>query len=218
VTVEFHVEAETPGQLALSEALRLWRLDVYDPPRADKSEPANHSRAVIDDILRTSGWTWEIPYKGDGQVEWCGLFAGACWRAAGLDPKWIATYFASTYRLNLWGSYRSFDAKHPNPRPMDRPRMMCILTRESSGLPFEPEPGDILVVGDGNPEVGDHIAIVEHYDEARRKFHTVEGNGIGNGPDGKRRQGIVRAERRLGGEGFCARRLYRPSEWDLVAS
>jgi hypothetical protein len=218
VTTEFHVEAETPGELALSEALRLWHLDVYDPPRSDRSERSKHSRSVIESILTASGWTWEVPYKGDGQVEWCGLFAGACWRAAGLDSKWLATYFASTYRLDNWARYRPWDAAHPNPRPIDRPRMLAEFTSESTGVPFDPEPGDILMIGDGEPRCGDHICIVERYDEARRVFLTVEGNGTGTGPDGKRRQGIVRAERRLGGSGFCARRLIRPSEWDLVAS
>lgn len=43
-----------------------------------------------------------------------------------------------------------------------------------------------------------------------------EMKSIGLGPDGKRRQGIVRGERRLGGSGYCARRLIRPAPSDLL--
>lgn len=205
------------GELAVAEALRLWQLDIYDPPRSDTSELGIRSKRHIDDLLAACGWVWEIPYKGDGQVEWCGIFAGACWRVAGIDPKWLATYFASTYRLDLWASYRSFDIKHPNPRPAKDQRLIALLDASSSRLPFEPRAGDILMIGDGNPPAGDHIAIVERYDAATKTFHTIEGNGVGRGPDGKRRQGVVRAERHLGGQGYCARRLIRPGFGDLIA-
>jgi hypothetical protein len=210
------LEAETAGQRAFAEGLRMWHLDVIDPKRSDTTERATRSRQVIDAILKASGWTWEVPYKGDGQVEWCGLFAGACWRAAGLDPKWLATFWASTYRLDTWARYRPWD-KHANPRPAQGPyRLMAELLPTSTTLPFEPAMGDILVIGDGQPPMGDHIAVVESYDAGTRTFKTVEGNGSGLGPDGKRRQGIVRAERKLGGEGYCARRLIRPSPADLL--
>jgi hypothetical protein len=209
------------GRAALAEARRLFALDVYDPPLADKSERADHSRFVINLILQASGWGWQMPYKGDGQVEWCGLFVAACWRAAGIDPKWLARYFASTYRLDLWGSYRSFDQKLPNPRPKMGPfRKMAILDPQSLALPFVPQAGDILVVGDGVPAAGDHITLVESYDDATHTFSTYEGNGVGVGPDGKRRQGIVRAKRYLGGHAqrYCARRLIRPAPSDLLTA
>lgn len=205
------------GELALAEGLRLWQLDVYDPARSDTRPRAKASRAAIDEILLASGWTWEIPYLGDGQVEWCGLFAGACWRAAGIDPKWLATYFASTYRLDTWARYQAFDAKHPNPRPAADHRLLAELDPHSTAIPFSPRAGDILMIGDGTPPAGDHITIVESYDAAVRTFKTVEGNGSGLGPDGQRRQGVVRAERKLGGPGYCARRLIRPGFRDLLA-
>jgi len=203
------------GKLAIGEADRLWRLDIYDPRRSDKSLEAAKSKGHISFMLMACGWTWEAPYQGDGAVEWCGIFAGTCWKAAGLDPKWLATYFASTYRLDLWGSYRSFNSAHPNPAPKTDRRLMASLDRDSTSLPFEPMPGDILMIGDGSPACGDHICLVESY--ANGIFKTIEGNGVGLGPNGNRRQGVVKAERKLGGEGYCARRLIRPGFGDLLA-
>ncbi len=76
--------------------------------------------------------------------------------------------------------------------------------------------GDILMIGDGSPKFGDHICLVESFDPDRHTFATLEGNGIGIGPDGKRRQGVVRGVRHLGGSGYCARRLIRPAPGDLL--
>lgn len=205
------------GELAAAEAERLFALDVYDPPKSDHTPRGEHSRRVISDILLASGWTWLVPYAGDGAVEWCGLFAGACWRAAGLDPKWLATYWASTLRLTMWARYKSWDARHPNPHPQDPRdvRLLATLDQRSTALPFEPRIGDVLIVGDGSPVDGDHITIVTGYD--RGVFSTISGNGSGLGPDGKRRQGIVRRDFALGGPGYCARRLIRPAFGDLLA-
>lgn len=211
------IDITTAGQKALDEAHRLFNLDVYDPPANMTGIGADRSRKVIDEILTTAGWVWEVPFKGPSAVEWCGLFAGACWHAAGLDQKWLATYFASTYRLDLWGQYESFDAKHPNPRPTDGDRrLMANLNQASSSLPWQPMPGDILMIGDGTPPMGEHITIVESYDAVTKVFTTISGNGVGLGPDGKRRQGIVRATAHLGGGGYCARRLIRPAASDIV--
>ncbi len=196
---------------------RLWKLDIYDPRRSDKSAAANASRKQIDAMLKAAGWTWEIPYLGDGQVEWCGIFAATCWRAAGLDPKWLAKYWASTYRLDLWAHYRSFDDAHPNPKPPSDHRLCAELNAYSTSLPFTPQPGDVLMIGDGSPAMGDHICLVDSYDHDTRTFQTIEGNGTGVGPNGKRLQGVVRAERKLGGHGYCARRLIRPGFGDLLA-
>ncbi len=204
------------GELAVAEAVRLWSSDIYDPSRSDKSERANRCRAAIDSMLRACGWSWEIPYLGNGQVEWCGIFAGTCWRAAGIDIQWLATYFASTYRLDTWASYQTFDAAHTNHKPTTGPfRLMASLDSMSTSIPFEPQAGDILTVGDGSPPYGDHITIVVSYDPVRRVFSTISGNGGGIGPDGKRREGVVRADFKLGGPGYCARRLIRLGASDL---
>lgn len=204
------------GHAAVTEAIRLWQADVYDPPRSDKSEAANRSRKVIDEILMAAGWEWQVPYRGDGQVQWCGLFAAACWRAAGLDPKWLATYWASTYRLDTWANYKDFNPEKPNKKPAQGPyRLVANLDAISTTVPFEPQAGDILMIGDGTPRMGDHICLVVSYDPTRKVFATIEGNGVGLGPDGKRRQGIVRGLRHLGGQGYCARRLIRPAPSDI---
>ncbi len=158
------------GKRAVVEATRLWGLDIFDPARSDTSPRANVSRDAISGMLKACGWTWEVPYKGDGQVEWCGIFVGACWRAAGLDPKWLATYFASTYRLDIWARYRSFNTAHPNPRPDAGPyRLICNLDQRSGSLPFTPRPGDILMIGDGSPEFGDHITLVHVHSVGSRQ-------------------------------------------------
>lgn len=206
------------GELAVAEAERLWQLDVYDPSRTDQSPRGIASKAVITKILKDAGWGFATPYRGNGPPQWCGLFAAACWRHAGLDPKWLATYWASTYRLVTWGKYQRFDAKHPNPPPADKDRRVLYAMDENSKLlGTDVRIGDILIVGDGEPDAGDHITLVTKWDPIRRVFSTLSGNGAGIGPDGKRREGIVRADFRLGGGGYCARFLIRPAFGDLLA-
>jgi hypothetical protein len=207
------------GALAAAEALRLWNLDIYDPSTRDTSPRADMSRAVIDRILRDAGWGFATPYLGNGPPQWCGLFAAACWRVAGLDPKWLATYWASTYRLGCWVRYERFDQKHPNPKPADRTdmRLGVKLYEHSQALPFEPRPGDVVIVGDGEPEAGDHITIALSYDPVTRTFDTISGNGGGDGPRGNRREGISRREYRIGGPGYCVRYVMRPAFVDLLA-
>jgi hypothetical protein len=203
------------GRIAIAEAERLWRADIYDPKRTEVHPHANASRNYIDSMLRACGWTWEIPYKGDGQVEWCGIFAGACWVKAGLKPEIAKTFFPSTYRLNVWGHYRPFDDKHKNPKPKAPPyRLIAEFDEHSTVVPWQPQKGDILVIG--NKGEGQHITLVDSYDHLTRTFTTYEGNGVGLGPDGKKRQGVVTSARHLGGTGYCARRLIRPAPSDLL--
>lgn len=209
---------ELAGRAALMQAEHLWHMDVYDPKPSDRTPRADASRKVIDSILTAAGWGWRVPYAGDGVgPEWCGLTVAACWRAAGINPWWLATYFASTFRLDTWARYENFDDKHPNRRPITGPyRLLSCMNTVSEGPSFVPCAGDILMIGDGMPEFGDHICLVESYDADKRVFSTYEGNGVGLGPDGKRRQGIVRGERHVGGSGYCARRLIRPAPSDLL--
>jgi hypothetical protein len=203
------------GQRAITEATRLWNLDVFDPPKSDHSPRARECARVIEDVIKSAGWGFATPYEGNGAPQWCGLFAGHCWRAAGLDPKWLATYFASTYRLNLWGSYQKFDQKHPNPRPATEDTRWLAELHDAP--PFAPQAGDILIVGDGDPHVGDHITLVVSYDAAVRTFDTISGNGGGVGPRGDRREGISRRAYTIGAAGYRAMWLLRPAFGDLVA-
>jgi hypothetical protein len=199
------------GELAVAEAERFWSLNIFDPKRTDTSEAAKRSRFQIDEMIRRCGWTWEIPYAGDGQLEWCGLFVGACWAKAGITKPMLKTFFASTYRLDRWARHQAFNGA-TNP-VTDPPRLIVDLNEQTTALPWEPRAGDILMIGPGKPAYGSHICLVKSFNG--RDFETVEGNGIGDGPKGKQ-QGVVHGTRHLGGAGWCARRLIRPSVADLV--
>jgi hypothetical protein len=202
------------GELAAQTAEKLFALNVYDPPANDQSARAIASRSVIDHVLTQAGWGFATPYHGP-EPQWCGLFAATCWRAAGLNPKWLATYWASTYRLALWAQYRNFDAKHPNPAPppSDGVRLYVDLQRATD---IEPRAGDVVIVGDGNPAVGDHITVCCGFDAKTGAVSTVSGNGVGLGPDGKRREGIVRRDFKPG-DGYKPMWLVRPAFDDLFA-
>lgn len=209
------------GQAAIDEALRLWRFDIIDPKRSDKSGRASLSRDRIEDMIRSCGWDWELPYAGDGDLEWCGIFAGHCWRAA-IPQATLRTWLPSTYRLDRWASYSRME-QHRNappatPAPM---RVYVKLDADSKTIHVAPRAGDILLVGpeDAAKAYGVHVCMVERYDPDEQMFYTVEGNATGLGPTGERRQGVVRAKRPLGarkGHSYIARRLIRPAVSDLT--
>jgi hypothetical protein len=204
-------DVEAAGRTAIDCAESLWKVGIYDPRRSDKSEAGTTSRMYIDRMIQSGlGWTWEPAYTGDGDFEWCGAFAAHCWRAAGLNAEARKTYFASTYRLDRWARGQSVNGK-PNKKPADR--LLAEIDENSTALPWEPRAGDILLIGPAGSGYGKHICLVESY--ADGVFRTIEGNGTGLAPNGKRWQGVVRAERKLGGEGWHARRLIRPSAEDL---
>lgn len=229
-------DLEAAGKAAVIEGLRLWHEDIGDPaPQFLITPPANatakqlelHARAtrwrrVIDTILVSAGWDWLVPYAGNGPgPQWCGYFMARCWRIAGIDPKWLAAFFASTLRLYNWAHYRPWNDK-PNPAPASgQPRrLVAKLGRESkaSSLPFKPREGDIVIIGaDAAHPEGRHICVATGFDEARGVITTVEGNGWGNGPDGKPREGIVVGERKIGGAtGDVVLWVYRPAPSDLL--
>lgn len=217
------VDLASAGRIALAEARRLFALDIWDPPASDRRPIADRWRGEIGAMIAGDqglGWHWEGRYPGDGAYEWCGAFAARCWAAAGLPLAIRRPFFASCYRLHRWATYQAIDERTPNPRPRTGPHRLCVaLDEHSVRLPdgVVPQAGDILIVGDGRPAYGDHIAIVERF--AGRAFHTIEGNAIGLGPDGKQRQGVVKATRMLGGSRpgeYIARWLIRPAPSDLV--
>ncbi len=185
------------GELAAAEAVRLWRLDVYDPPKGDRSIGAMASLVVINDVIQRGGWTW-VNYEGNGSPQWCGLFAGACWRTAGIDPKWLATFWASTLRLSRWIRYTDWNSTTAGKRPVSGGRMVLKLERDMppakmlmpDGTP--PRAGDLVIVGDGKPVEGDHINVLLSFNVQTGIYETISGNGAGLGPDNLRREGIVR--------------------------
>lgn len=210
------IELERAQRAALLEAVRLWESDIIDPKRDDHSEHAERSRAEIDHMLRAGGRADLVPYLGDGHTQWCGYFLAKCYLEAGLDPHWLSTWFGSTWRLWAFATYHDFDEHHTNRRPVTGPyRLACRL--KGKAPTFSPRAGDILIVGNGDPAEGDHITIVESYDAELGVFQTISGNGGGLGPDGKRREGVVRAAFHLTAtSGYFAMWLYRMAPSDLI--
>lgn len=202
------------GELAIEEAERLWLLDVYDPPKSDKSPQADHSRAVISEIVASAGWSWATPYAGNHATEWCGMFAARCWRTAGLDPRWLATFWASTLRMAKWFRYAKWNETSAGTKPKTGGRMFMRGTDAEFPNGTQPRAGDIVVVGDGIPGQGDHITLL--VGREGNVWRTISGNGGGIGPDGKRREGIVKASYRATGTGYRVLWVYRPGLDDLL--
>jgi hypothetical protein len=223
------------GQRAVDRAAVMWQAGVYDPRRVDTSKDAERCRGVIDTFIRSDlGWTWEPPYKGDGDYEWCGAFAAFAWIA--VRPELRKTYFASTYRLDRYARYASVNGE----RNGGTGRLLAELDENSrdvggfiqtnlngrtQSIGWAPRPGDILTIGPVGSGYGKHICLVESY--ADGVFSTIEGNGTGLAPNGQRWQGVVRGRRYLGKEhigpdgtkvraDWHARRLIRPSAEDLA--
>ncbi len=210
---------EEAGKRAAAEAERMWKLDIFDPPIGSTHPRASECLGVIAGIIRRNGWDWALPYRGDGHgPEWCGMAAGDWWREAGLDPSWLGTYFPSTYRLALWATYQRFSVKSkPNPKPAANApaRLYVDLTKPlPSGV--EPRAGDIIIVGDGDPRVGDHVTICMKYDQAAQTFDTISGNGGGIGPRGDTREGVSRRAYTIGSAGYRPLWLIRPALGDLL--
>lgn len=207
------------GRLALAEAARLFALDIWDPPASDRRPVADRWRTEITRMIAGDqglGWSAEGRYRGDGDYEWCGAFAATCWATAGLPLAIRKRSWSSCFRLQRWASYRPGADGLPNAKPRTGGLRLCVPLAGLRELPagVVPQPGDVLIVGDGVPAYGDHICIVESFDGAA--FHTIEGNGRGDGPDGRPRQGVVRAVRPLGGAGYSARWLIRPAPGDII--
>ncbi len=216
-------DLEARGREAIDAAADGWHFAVHDPKRGDKSGDADRSRKMIDAFIhRGLGWTWEPPYAGDGDFEWCGAFAAYCWLS--IKPALRKQYFASTYRLDRYARYGSVNGE----KNRGTGRLLAELDEHSTTLPWEPRAGDILTIGPAGSGYGKHVCLVESYDAAQRAFRTIEGNGVGMMPNGTRRQGVVKGFRRLGTKGHVdngvtlkidwhARRLIRPSPEDLSA-
>ncbi len=207
------------GELARDAALKLWTLDIFDPPHGDTRPRTPECLAVINEIITANGWGGNVKYTGNGNPQWCGFFVGKCWRDAGLDSSWLASYFASTYRLTLWARYVRFSSTskaNPIPHePQDRRRMAALTPRKEPLFP--PRAGDIVIVGDGEPAEGDHITLCVGYDPSRRIFDTISGNGGGVGPKGDKREGISRREYAIDYGGYRAMFVIRPGFGDLQA-
>ena len=208
------------GSSAVSAAHAVWSTDVYDPSTSDRSADANRCRQIIDAMIRGPsglGWSWEPFYTGDGAFEWCGAALASWW--PGIKPELRRTFYASTYRLDRYARYLPV-GDTANAKPASGPYRLLVELGEGStpaNLSFAPRAGDILLIGP-KAGYGSHICVVESFDASSRMFSTYEGNGTGTGPHGERQQGVIRAQRRLGGPSgqWMARRLIRPAPSDLA--
>lgn len=219
------------GTVTVLEAKAEWLRDIADLP-APSSPDYERCRSEIERIVASPdglGWSWEKPYQGNHQIEWCGAFAAFSWRAAGLSLDLRKTYFSSTYRLDRWARYQPWNDGVPDPKPPAGPYRMIVELDEHSG-PLDahfsdddpPRAGDVLLVGGVNTAYGKHVTIVESYDSATGIFTTLEGNATGPGPSGGTRHGVIRNQRPVGlprgavPTTYHARRLIRPSLQDLT--
>jgi len=225
------------GERVIERALAAWSRDIIDPPGKSLNDPAFDSdRTEIDAYIRNGvllGGTQNprtFKYQKDGDYEWCGAFAAHCWEPF-IQSDLRQLYFPSTYRLDCYGRYiagfqtpnaQSVWRKYPRPAEGARKYLkLTSLTAPSVVNDFAPQAGDILLVGTSTgPAYGAHITLVESWDPVKRIFNTIEGNGTGLGPDGKRRQGVVKAQRPLGTQTpnrvYHALRLIRPGITDFV--
>lgn len=214
---------ELAGQRSLAEMLRLWSLDIVDYRRGSHPRAAE-CLEVISQIIDFNGWLPAGGYLGgNSSPQWCGMSAGWCWAKAGLDPRWLRVWFASTLRLLAWARYQQWNA-HLNPRPRGGDVRRCVKLAPRMPIAFEPRAGDIVIVGAGTdprgkpqPE-GAHVTICHEYDAAKRVFSTVSGNGGGLGPHGgPAREGVSARDFAIDTGTYKAMWIVRPAFGDLLA-
>jgi hypothetical protein len=222
------------GMIALYENKIWWMRNdgIFDLP-AHSNPNYTRCRDFIDATIRTDvgiNWAWEEPYEantsGQGNYEWCGAYASRGWRKAGLKLTIAKDYFSSNYRLDRMARYQQINEHTLNPRPSQGPYRRILELNEKSPVQsvvqFGPRMGDLLLVGPVNSAYGKHVCMVEGFDEKTGEFITIEGNGTGDGPDGGRRHGVVRARRPVGLRPgmkptvYHARRLIRIAPSDLI--
>jgi hypothetical protein len=225
------------GERAVERALAAWSRDIIDPPGKSLNDSAFDSdRTEIDSYIRNGvllGGTQNpksFKYTKDGDYEWCGAFAAHCWEPF-ITPELRQLYFPSTYRLDCYGRYiagfqtpnaQAVWKKYPKPTEGARAYLkLNSLSTPSIVTDFGARPGDILLVGTSTGAAyGVHVTLIERWDPDNKMFHTIEGNGTGIGPDGKRRQGVVKAQRPLGSQtpnkSYHALRIIRPGITDFV--
>lgn len=175
-------------------------------------------------------------YERNGDFQWCGVFAGYCLGRAGLAWPFRKYDMPSCYRLDRAFRYkgRTIDkgfrvrvppaagSKNAMLRPFagneygieDFHEEVGDMRRWGAGMrELEPEPGDILIVGDGKPAYGDHVAIVR-FTTPPNEVQTYEGNAKTYGTKGDLREGVGTQTRRLSGS-YRILRVYRWSVADF---
>jgi len=211
-----------PDVRSAGEAVVAWALAQWEQGIRDR--PEDYDR--ITPYLRAVGDARDYPARSKGRdYQWCGAFAGAAWRSVGLHPEIARALWPSTYRLALFGQYRTDRNIWPSDRVALPGGERLSLRDLHAGAPRYCEivppgarprlplrPGDVCCVGsvDG-PWWGLHVVIAERVEGAH--VHTIEGNGVGElGAGLGRGEGVVRNARPLD----TVRLHLRPSPWDLV--
>ena len=151
---------------AVKRAHAEWGLNVHEPD------------ARIDTYIRSSAglnWTWEEPYRKNGQFSWCGAFAAFCYTRARLQIK--KKIFPSCYRLHTnWAKTSRYI--HPDNLQV----------------------GDIVVVYTSKRAVqGDHITLCTDISEWAEYglMTTIEGNAHGMLGDETQGEGVITRKRSL---------------------
>jgi hypothetical protein len=163
-------------------------------------------KARIDEYIRGPQglvWSWlkgsPLNYGEDSKFNWCGAFAAFVYQD--VHKKNRVSDFASTNRLWNWSE------------------------GNERRIPISPsfvEPGDIVLVGPDTgwtspggvrKKYGRHVAIVESVDAANRLVNTIEGNTIGEQPDGKKRKGVGKDQRYFPDHP----KVTGPDKWRIVA-
>lgn len=206
------------GQRAITEATRLWNLDVVDYPSSSKHPRARECLALISEIIEFCGWLPDGGYQGGNSgPQWCGMTVGYVLAKAGLNRSWLAAFFASTMRLGAFFRYENWN-EHKNPRPTNGDLRKWQALAPGKPLAWDPQPGDVVIVGNGKRKEGDHVTLGLSFDPVRRAFETISGNGGGVGPRGDHREGISRKEYAIEATtGYRAMFVGRIAFGDLVA-
>lgn len=164
-----------------------WALDVVEP-----SGGKLNSADRVDQYIRGKlglGWSTaevgkgarpNIPYTRNGMFQWCGAFAAWVFGQVGLNATIRKKHMASTYRLWAWSNGNARRLK-----------------------PEEIQPGDIFVMGPEGSTYGEHIGVcVKAHDD---RLDAIEGNAVGLGPKGIRREGVIKQTRKFRKPGMSNR-------------
>jgi hypothetical protein len=170
------------GAEAVDWMLNEWNLVVQEPPGQ------NWER--IDYYIRSpecSNWSGEDPYDNNGDSAWCGHFTSGAHRSVQLLPEIVEHVLQSTYRL--WDFAKTHD---------------LFVPVDGMGK------GDTVIVGPDFIRTrvngrrtkkrakpwGHHITTcISPSGGTKDRCFVVEGNAVGNGPNGDRYEGVVTNER-----------------------
>lgn len=191
-----YIEVNGEGiQRIMSVAIREWSRNIYDAPVANenglskeqaRNHPANIQWSTTPSKQYIDIYTGQ-DYRFDCQVAWCGLFAQYCIKESGAVKP-------SVYSGGFLGGCSGIYSKWGN-----TPRFFNFYQNKN----IEIKVGDIVIFNgiDSNTglptqnssDFGKHIALCA---EVHKDFIIcVDGNSLGEHPDGKKGSGVVKTKR-----------------------